>query len=80
MVLGWFRAPPPGLGQVRECVVDPGEGSTGLVGRGPGDQDGEAAWPVEEEFEGGLASCPEPWPEGPRIGMRRSLRFYEMPA
>ena len=36
-----------------------------MVGRGPGDQDGEAAWPVEEEFEGGLASCPEPWPEGP---------------
>ena len=42
---------------------DPGEGSTGMAGRGSGDQSGEAAWPEMEVDE--VAPCLEPWPEGP---------------
>ena len=44
---------------------DPGEGSTGSQGRGPGDRDGEAAWSMEDEFEAEHVSVPDPWPEGP---------------
>ncbi len=39
--------------------------------RGPGDQDGEAAWPEVEVLEGGLA----PWPEGPPDWHEEELPF-----
>ena len=54
----------------------PGEGSTGVVGLSSVDK-GEAAWP-EEDDEGERDPCLDPWPVGPRTGMRMSPRILRV--